>query len=380
MPDSSILSVQTAVIGAGIAGASVAAELADHGPVALLEAEAAPGMHTTGRSAAMFALIYGPVMVRALTRASRDFLHHPPAGFADRRLVGPRGVLMLARPDQEAALAALFDAVGPLPSVRLVEARDMREVMPLLRPGYVCRGMHDTDCQDIDVAALHQAWLRQFAHRGGRLLVNSRVCALAPAAGGWLLETKQRRVRCERVVNAAGAWADEVAMLAGARPVGLIPRRRTALTVEAPRDPAAAGWPMTVDIDEQFYLKPEAGRLLLSPGDETACPPGDVQPEEIDVATAIDRVQRAFELPISRLSSRWAGLRSFVADREPVLGEDPCRPGFFWLAGQGGYGIQTAPAMARVAAAAVLGRPWPADVLAQGVTPEALAPGRAPLR
>ncbi len=228
----------------------------------------------------------------------------------------------------------------------------------------------------MDVDVLHQAWLRQLRARGGELRVNAEVVSLSPHGAGWRVETSDGRIDAATVINAAGAWADVVAQLAGARTVGLQPNRRTALIVPAPAGSDSEDWPMVIDVDEQFYFRPDAGALLLSPGDETPSDPCDAQPEEWDIATAIDRVQTATTLEVTRVRRSWAGLRSFVADRSPVVGYAPDAPGFFWLAGQGGYGIQTAPAMGRLAAALVRGEPAPDDLARFGVEAHDLRPGR----
>lgn len=364
-----------AVIGAGMAGASAAAELAARARVVLLEREDRPGYHSTGRSAALFTATYGPPPVRALTRASERFLTDPPPGFAAHPLLTPRGVLMIHRPDQAASAAALArDLAGG--AFEPVDAAAARRLCPLLRPGHVAGGFLERGARDIDVAALHGGYLRLFAARGGRLVTRAEVTGLDRAGEGWHLVTPRGRFRARVVVNAAGAWADELARLAGVAPVGLQPMRRTAVIVAAPDGFDPAPMPAVIDIDETFYLKPDAGRLLISPADETPSPPCDAQPEELDIAICIDRIQTAFDLPIRRVAHRWAGLRSFVADRCPVIGFATDAPGFFWLAGQGGYGIQTAPAAARLAAGLLLNEGVPADIAAQGVTAAAVAPGR----
>ena len=365
-----------AVVGAGIAGASVACELAREARVVLIEREAQPGYHTTGRSAALFSAIYGPAQIRALSRASLSFLRDPPAGFAETPLLAPRGVLMVARRDQFAHLEALRREVSGRGDVETLDGAAARRMMPLLRGDYVAAALFEKDASDIDVNALHQGYLRAFRAAGGRVVLDGEVVGLDRSADGWRVSTRQRSFHAGIVVNAAGAWADEVAGLAGAAPAGLTPRRRTALTVAAPDGFDAARWPMAVDIEENFYLKPESGRLLLSPADETPSPPCDAQPDEMDVAVCVDRIEKAFDLSVRTIGNRWAGLRTFAPDRNPVVGFDPAVAGFFWLAGQGGYGIQTAPAMARLAAALALGRNVPNDIAGEGVEAGALAPAR----
>jgi D-arginine dehydrogenase len=252
-------------------------------------------------------------------------------------------------------------------------------LLPLLRPGYAQAGLYDAAAADMDVDALHQHYLRRFRAAGGMLVTRARVETLERAGGVWQAGSAAGRFAAPVVVNAAGAWADHVAGLAGVRPVGLVPRRRTAALIAQPAGVDARGWPMGADVGEAFYLKPDAGMLLISPADETPSPPCDAQPEEIDLALCVARIEAAFAVSVQRLARRWAGLRSFVADRTPVAGYAADAPGFFWLAGQGGYGIQTAPALARVAAALAMGRALPEDIAAEGVRAAALAPGRAAL-
>lgn len=363
--------VQVLVVGAGIAGASVAAELAAAGAsVALLEAESRPGYHTTGRSAALYTNAYGPAVIRALTRASGPAF----TGSDAAPLLRPRGAVFLAREEQREALVALADELGP--AVRRLDPAPAAALLPLLRPGYLAAALIDEGAADIDVDALHQRYLRQLVAAGGVLCTDAPVQALERDGAGWLAQVPQGAWRADMVVNAAGAWADQLARLAGLRGVGLVPMRRTAVLVDAPAGHAPDHWPMAIDVDEQFYIKPDAGKLLLSPADETPSPPCDASPDEWDVAVAIDRVQLAFDLPVRRIAHKWAGLRSFVADKCPVAGFAPDAPGFFWLAGQGGYGIQSAPALARLAAAMLLGQPMPADIADQGVSQAALAPER----
>jgi D-arginine dehydrogenase len=365
-----------AVVGAGIAGASVACELAREASVVLIERESQPGYHTTGRSAALFSAIYGPAQIRALSRASLPYFRNPPAGFTATPLLSPRGVLMVARQDQLAPLEAMRREVSARGSVEVMDGAATRRMMPLLREGYATAAIFEEDASDIDVHALHQGYLRAFRAAGGKLALDGEVVGLDRSAEGWRVSTRHRSFRAGIVVNAAGAWADELAGLAGAGPVGLTPRRRTALTIAVPEGTNPARWPMVVDIEEKFYLKPESGRLLLSPADETPSPPCDARPDEMDVAVCVDRIETAFDLTVRTIENRWAGLRTFAPDGNPVVGSDPATAGFFWLAGQGGYGIQTAPAMARLAAALALGRGVPADIADEGVDAGALAPAR----
>jgi len=351
------------VIGAGIAGASVAAELARTHRVAVLEREEFPGYHSTGRSAALFSEIYGNGVVRALSRASRDFYYAPPQGFAPDPLVKPRGAMYIAREEQLPQLesfAANSDLAG---SIRHIAPEVALAACPILRPEYVRAALMEPEAADVDVAALHQGYLRQFRTAGGTLVTDAHVTDLVYRDRHWRLTTPSGEYRAKIVVNAAGAWADTIAAKAGGTPLSIQPCRRTVVLVELPSQLSPDTWPMVIDIDENFYMKPDAGLLLISPADETPVEPCDVQPEEYDVAVAIDRVEQATTLNVTRIRKRWAGLRSFAPDRSPVIGFDGALPGFFWLAGQGGYGMQTAPAASRFAAALVRGEQPPQDMI-----------------
>ena len=365
------------VIGGGIAGASAAFELANHGRVVLAERETTLGYHTTGRSAAMFLENYGEAPVRALAGASREFLSNPPDGFAASPLIAPRGVLFLARQDQlakvEASLAAKRDRPGIVVEISPARAREM---IPILKPGYLASALFEEGASEMDVNALHQGFLRGLKARGGQVNSDAGVTALERRHGQWHATTRAGDMAAAVVVNAAGAWADEVAGLAGVAPIGLVPKRRTAFTFDPPAGTDPSAWPMAVDADEEFYFKVEAGRVLGSPADETPMAPCDVQPEELDIAIAVDRIQRAADVDIRRITHSWAGLRSFVDDHLPVVGYDPDVDGFFWLAGQGGIGIMTSPAISRMVGALATGGELPSDVTDFGVTAATLAPER----
>ena len=367
------------IVGAGIAGASVAAELALRGRTLVLEREFQPGHHTTGRSAAVFAESYGPPVIRALTRASRAFLAKPPASFGVPSLLRPLGALFIAEPGQQALLdeeAAMFAREAP--SIRRIGPTEAMALLPVLRPERVLGALFDPDTADLDVHALHQGLLRQLRAAGGLVRCDAEVTALRPVAGGWQLTLGPRgeALTARVVVNAAGAWGDVLAGLAGVAPLGLQPRRRSAFVFAPPPGVDHHGWPMAIGIDESWYLKPDAGQLLASPANADPVLPHDVQPEELDIALGIHRLQQMTTLTVRRPSRSWAGLRSFVADGGPVAGLDARAPGFFWLVGQGGYGIQTTPALGRAAAALACGEPLPDELLAQGVSAAALAPGR----
>ena len=370
------------IVGGGMAGASAAYELAAHGSVIVLERESQPGYHSTGRSAALYTQTYGHPVVRALTVASWDFYTNPPQGFAEHPLLTPRGVLLIGRSDQTAALDRDFTEGRRLtPTVERLDRAQTLARAPFLNPNYVDGAVWEPEAMDMDVHAIHGGYLRGLKARGGRLVTDAGVTALERRDGLWVATTPAGAFAAPVLVNAAGAWADGLADMAGVRPVGLVPKRRTAITFDPvfadPSDAAGlAGWPMTIDVDEQFYMKPESGRLLLSPADETPVEPCDVQPEEMDIAIAIDRMEQAVRFSVRRITHKWAGLRSFVADKVMVVGYDGSMDGFFWLAGQGGYGIQTAPAMGRTAAALATGGGLPPEVAALGVRVEDLAPAR----
>jgi D-arginine dehydrogenase len=354
------------IIGAGIAGSSVAFELAACRDVILLEREAQPGYHSTGRSAAMLSATYGAPAVRALARASYGFLMSPPPGFSETALLSPRGMLHLADRDQLAALQAAESA--PL---RRLDAAAVCDLVPLLDPAYVAGGLLEPDAMAIDVATLHQGYLRG-VRRQGRLVTDAEVTAIARSAAGWQIESTAGDFRAGVLVDAAGAWADHLAEMAGVAPIGLVAKRRTAILIEPPAGLDPSSWPMVIDLDERFYIKPEGRMLLVSPADETQIAPCDVQPEEIDVAHAVARYQEVTARTVHRIGHRWAGLRTFVEDHVPVAGADPAVPDFIWLAGQGGAGIMTAPALARIAAAQITGAP-PPDL---GLDPAALGAAR----
>ena len=365
------------VVGAGMAGASAAYEIAKDRRVLLLERESQPGYHTTGRSAALFSETYGNACIRALTVGSRDFYDGPPPGFTDGPLLSARGVLSLARPDQLGRLEDWAMTVADVaPDVHMVSAGDVLTQVPIVRPSYLAGAASEPGARDIDVNALHTGYLRGGKARGVELVCDAGVQALTRQGDGWLVQTTAGSWEAGVVVNAAGAWADQLAQLAGAAKSGLVPKRRTAMILEAPAGMNTQLWPCVIDADEQFYFRPDAGRLMASPADETPMEPCDVQPDELDIAICIDRVQQAADLPVQRIVRSWAGLRSFVADKTPVVGYDPDIPGFFWLAGQGGYGIQTAPAMGRLAASLLAHQGVPADLAALGVQQSDLAPGR----
>jgi D-arginine dehydrogenase len=366
------------IVGAGIAGASLAYRLAGERSVLLLERESQPGYHSTGRSAAMFMESYGPPAVRALTRASRAFYEHPPAGFGDEPLLTPRGVLYLATHGQEALLEETQRTLAASGcELERVDANAARAWVGCLRPEVVQGALYEHGAQDIDVHELHQGFLRGMRARGGELRVNARLVAAQRSGGAWTLHLADgEAVQARAVVDAAGAWADEVAALFGAAPIVLVPHRRSAFTFKAPEGVDVSNWPAVVGVDESYYFKPDAGQLLGSPANADPTMPHDVVPEELDIAMGIHQIESVTTLAIRRPASTWAGLRSFVRDHEMVIGWDQDCPGFFWLAAQGGYGIQSAAGASELAASLLRGEPLPQELARHGVDPRALAPQR----
>ncbi len=371
-----------AIFGAGIAGSSLAWRLAPHCSVLLVERESQPGYHSTGRSAAMFMESYGPPMVRALTRASRRFYEKPPAGFAVSPIVSPRGALYLASPGQQALLDSTRAELAPTcPNLVTLDAAQTLARVPCLRPEKVLASLYDPDAMDLDVYVLHQGFLRGF-----RSLRDAQACELRTGAvltqaahGGqrWQLAFADgSALQAKTVVNATGAWADEFARFFAARPIGLVPLRRSAFTFKAPDGVDTAAWPVVSGIDESYYFKPDAGQMLGSPANADATHPHDVVPEELDIAKGIYAIEEATTLQIRRPTSTWAGLRSFVPDGEIVIGFDGATPGFFWLAAQGGYGIQSAAGASALADALIRGVALPEELQREGLRSEAVSPRR----
>lgn len=369
------------VIGAGIAGTSAAWFLAPHGRVIVLERESYPGYHTTGRSAAMFMESYGTPQVRALTCASRAFFERPPEGFCAHAVLAPRGVMLVGTAAQAELLEeAWTTARARSTDAELLSCAQAMARVPVLEPSFVAGAVLDEQALDIDVNEIHQGFLRGIRAHNGQIVCDAVVTRIERLAGEWEIEAGAQRYRAPVVLNAAGAWCDLVAGLGGARPIGLQPRRRTAFIFTPPQGQATARWPAVVGVDESFYFKPEAGMLLGSPANTDPVEPQDVQAEEYDVALGIERIQAATSLRIRRPTRVWAGLRSFVADGDLVAGYDALCPGLFWVAAQGGYGIQTCAAMGEASAALVRGLPLPQRIQDYGLTAAMLSPSRSTLR
>jgi len=363
-----------AIVGAGMAGASLAAELAPHASVVLLEAEDQPGYHSTGRSAAFWSETYGGPRIQPLTSASGSFLAAPPAEFAAAGFLKARGAIHVAASEDDASLGQLERRFrGSDVRLRSLGRDQLGAIIPNLMSGWN-GGILEPTCADIDVAALHAAYLRAARRAGACLITSARLLDARRSDGRWTLRTTAGDVEAELIANAAGAWADDVARLAGIGPLGIQPYRRTIAQLRiSPAVPTDL--PLVIDAGGSFYFKPEAGgRLWLSPHDETACAPCDTAAEEYDVALAVERLQTVVDWRVERVEHSWAGLRSFAPDRLPVYGFAPGRRDFFWFAGQGGFGIQTAPAAAKLAASLLLGTAL--DSMVSAIDPEPYLAGR----
>jgi D-arginine dehydrogenase len=365
------------IVGGGIAGASAGFALAEFGTVLLLEREPQFGYHSTGRSAAVFLKSHGPDVIRALASASKAFLLQPPDGFTEYPLLKPRGMLLIGGHDDAAVLDRAADECGRyVEGVMRLNADQTREMVPVLRDDYLGGAVFDPEAMDIDVHSLHYGFLRGLRARGGKTVTDVELINVESTHGYWTARTPSGKFTARVLVNAAGAWCDKVAGLADATPVGLVPKRRTAFIFQPPPGTSSENWPVVHDIHETFYFKPDAGKILASPADETPMEPCDVHPDDVDIAAAIDRIQRCASLPITHIERKWAGLRSFVSDGCPVVGYDPRVAGFFWIAGQGGYGIETSPAIGRLSASLAATGDVPHDLADLGVQGETVSPKR----
>lgn len=353
------------VIGAGIAGASVAAHLAQTHRVAICEMEERPGYHTTGRSAAMYEPNYGPPPMLALTRAAGD--HFRAGGF-----LTPRETLFFAPPEQEKAFARLMSIQKGMREISVAEAK---QKFPHLREGYAAQAVLDAGTADIDVELLHQSYLKLFRQRGGELHCDRPVASLE-RNGQWTVRTATETLRARIIVDAAGAWGDVVAEMAGRRKIGLQPKRRSMAVVPGPEGVDFMDWPMVGDVGETWYCKPQSGKLLISPAEATPVDPHDAYADDMTLAEGIERFSQAVDYEVTRVERTWGGLRSFAPDGCPVVGYDRKDDGFFWLIGQGGYGIQSSPALSRLAAALVRGESAPADIMDEGLALAEISPMR----
>lgn len=353
------------VIGAGIAGASVAAHLAETHRVAICEMEERPGYHTTGRSAAAYEPNYGPPPILALTRAARA--HFEQGGY-----LTPRETVFFMPEWQQQAFDNLMAVQQGMVEISPAAAR---EKFPLLKEGYAKRAVLDPGTADIDVDLLHQSYLKLFRQRGGALRCEKPVTALEKGAM-WTVRAGAGTLTARIIVNAAGAWGDRVAGLAGRKPVGLQPKRRSIAVIPGPEGTDIMGWPLIGDVGESWYCKPQSGKLLVSPADAEPVDPHDAFADDMTLAEGIERFEQAVDLPVTRVERTWGGLRSFAPDGNPVVGYDSFADGFFWLIGQGGYGIQSAPSLSRLAAALVLGEKPPSDIMDEGLVLPEISPLR----
>ena len=370
-------STEFLIIGGGIAAASTAYWLSRYGQVLLLEQESQPGYHSTGRSAALFMESYGTPQVRALTMASRAFLQAPPDGFSDYPLLTPRGAMMVAEHGQDDMLRSHWDVMRQVTQKgRLLNSQEACDYFPVLRAEKILGGIYEPDASDMDVHNIHQGYLRGAKKNGAQLICDAQVTQIKRSSQVWHVQAGGHTYEARVLINAAGAWADAVAEMAGVNPIGLVPKRRSALIFEPPIGFNCAEWPMTIGIDESWYIKPDAGKLLGSPANADPVAPHDVQPEELDIAMAIDRIQTMTTLEIRRPLRTWAGLRSFVSDGDLVAGFDPHVENFFWVAAQGGYGIQTSAAMGECCAALARHQELPSHATSYGLTQSMLSPHR----
>ncbi|MFT6675998.1 MAG: D-arginine dehydrogenase [Sulfitobacter sp.] len=356
------------IIGGGIAGTSAAAGLATQARVLQIEAEPQLGYHATGRSAAIFIRNYGNNVLRALNNAAAPVLQ-APEGISDHSLLSPRGELLIAGEDD---LAFLDDYAQGATGLERLTPKEALALVPILRPRGIAGAILEPDAQDIDVDRMLQGYARLFKERGGVTVKGNPVTGLSHENGIWHLRTDQGQYAAPIVINAAGAWADRIAVMAGIAPIGITPMRRSAVLLNAPRGYQIDHWPLFASARESWYAKPDAGRLLVSPADEDPVEPHDAWPDDMVLAEGLDRFEQAVTIALTRPTHSWAGLRSFAPDRTPVVGFDPAAEGFFWLAGQGGYGVQTAPALASVTLALCLGQTLP---IAQAII-DAIAPNR----
>jgi D-arginine dehydrogenase len=372
-----MVSADIVVVGGGIAGASAAYELASFASVILLERESHCGYHSTGRSAASFTENYGPLIVRRLAIASRAFLQNPPTNFCEHPLLSPRGMVTIAREDQLELLERQIRLARTLgSSIVKLDAAATLDRVPILRQEYLAAAFVEPHSMDLDVNGLHQGFLRGAKAKGARIVVNADVDAIERFGERWRIVTRAGTFCAPMLVNAAGAWADEIAKLAGIAPLGLAAKRRTAFNIALPAGVDVRGWPMVNDVAEEFYFKADAGQLLVSPADATPTRPMDAYPEDIDVATGVERLERATTLTVQHVTRSWAGLRTFAPDASPVAGHDGGTDGFFWLAAQGGYGIKTSPSLSRACASLIREQRLPEDLLQLGITAAELSPDR----
>jgi D-arginine dehydrogenase len=365
------------IIGGGVAGLSAAAALAPSRRVVVLEREAALGYHSSGRSATFCHFGIGDAAVRAMTRYSLDVFDTMDSSARDHAICKRWPAMFIATEAMRGGMAALEQAMRPLsPRLAALSAADAAAIVPILKIGteHVIGALLDPDARRLDSDALLQRHARSIAAAGGQVVIDADVLAISRTAAGWNVATPKGQFQADVLVNAAGAWADPVAMMAGVTPLGLQPLRRTIISVDPPEATDVSAWPFTKTVEQGFYMLPDAGRLLVSPMDEVPSEAIDAQPEEYEVALAAWLLEESTNHVVRHVRHKWAGLRTFTPDRVPTAGFDPNCPSFFWLAGQGGYGLQTSPAMADAAAALILGRTWPIGLAQAGVSAQTISP------
>ncbi|PPR29843.1 MAG: FAD-dependent catabolic D-arginine dehydrogenase DauA [Alphaproteobacteria bacterium MarineAlpha9_Bin1] len=362
------------VVGAGIAGSSAAYRLSKHGKVIILEKESVPGYHTTGRSAAFFTENYGNAKIRAITRASRNFLESPPECFGNNKLMQDSGgSLFISNKDQNYAIEReLAYAKSNKTNVFEISQSEALGIVPVIKKEYIHRALIEPDGKTIDVDLIHQGFLKGFKNNEGKIVLNAEVTNIEKNNNKWKIITREGSYSASYIINAAGAWGDEIGKIASCNTLGLTPKRRTVIIFKHTKDIRTYDWPVVIDIEDKFYFKPEAGKILASPADETDSPPCDAQPEEIDIALTVDRIENATEFKINTIDHKWAGLRSFLPNRSPAVFEDPIQKGFFWLIGQGGYGIMTSPAISKIIECLVTGKKWPTYLENESIYPDTL--------
>ena len=366
------------IIGSGMAGMSAAYRLSKHGKVIVLEKEGLLGYHTTGRSAAFFTENYGNQIIRSITKASRYFLENPPACFKEHELMTKYGGSLFISNNRQSKFIdkELEYAKSLSANVFEISKKEARKMVPVIKEDYIDRALHEPDSKAMDVDLIHQGFFRGLKENNGEIFFNSEVNKIKKINNEWKIYTKNAELSSPIIINAAGAWCDEIAILAGCNPLNLSPKRRTVIIFESSENISSSDWPVVIDIEDKFYFKSEAGKILASPADETDSLPCDAQPEEIDIALTVDRIENATNFKIKKIDHKWAGLRSFFPDRTPIVGEDPLESNFYWLAGQGGYGIQTAPGISKIIECLITGKKWPNYLSDLSIKPETLSPNR----
>jgi D-arginine dehydrogenase len=366
-----------AIIGGGIAGASLAHFVSGARSVLLLEREAFHGYHASGRSAAEFTRRFHSPLVGKLAAASAEFLMNAPQGFSDAPLLTPRGNLLVADAEKAAHLQDIFRQESASGGEILMQSMDEALArVPFLDPDFVKAAFYDPDCHDVEAESLLQGFVRSARRQGAEVRTGCEVLSAKHIGGSWKIATSLGVFSAKNLVNASGAWADQIASACGVKPLGIVPYRRTAISVNLPEGINASALPEVNEIDEVWYFKPDAGRLLVSPSDATESEPCDAQPEDLDVAYAVYYLEEATTLTVTSVAHKWAGLRTFAPDRLPVVGFDKNEPAFFWLAGQGGYGIQSSPALGDYAACLLQSNPLSDGLRSAGLTGLEFAPRR----